>query len=72
MPRTEPTSAPFPSEDEVAAQAYRLFAERLSTGRSTANCWYDAESELLDRAARAIDDEPSLSLSRRRRRDRRR
>jgi hypothetical protein len=61
------TGLQFPTEDDVAERAYQLFVDRFSTGRSTANCWYDAETELLDRASRAIDDAPSPGFPRRRR-----
>jgi hypothetical protein len=44
----------FPSDDEIAMRAYEMFLERLWSDASRRDIWYEAETELLDRAARRL------------------
>lgn len=44
----------FPSDDEIAMRAYEMFLERLWSDASRGDIWYEAETDLLDRAARRV------------------
>jgi hypothetical protein len=52
--RSAPPAATYPSFDEVARRAYELFVAEGKRVDRVFDCWYRAEAELLDRAARRV------------------
>ncbi len=44
----------FPTFDEIAARAYELFVAEGKRIDRVFDCWSQAETELLDRAARRL------------------
>lgn len=44
----------FPTDDEIAMRAYEMFLDRVWSGASPGDIWYEAETALLDRAVRRL------------------
>jgi len=51
---TLPPADVFPTFDEIACRAYELFLADGKKIERVFQCWYRAEDELLDRAARRV------------------